>query len=176
MKEELSVLIDSRTIAAKVEELAGLISADYAGREVVALGILKGAWLFMADLVRHLTVPVVCDFVSISSYGQSTRSSGIVRITQDLSMNIQGRDVLIIEDIIDTGRTTHYLSRNLKTRRPASLKICTLLNKAERREVEVPLDYVGFTIPNKFVVGYGLDYADRYRQVPYVAELTFSED
>jgi hypoxanthine phosphoribosyltransferase len=176
MKEELSVMIDSRTIAAKVKEMARQISSDYSDSEVVALGILKGAWVFMADLVRQLTIPVVCDFVGISSYGNSTRSSGIVRITQDLSLNIQGKDVLIIEDIIDTGRTTNYLLRNLKTRRPASLKICTLLDKAERREVEVPLEYVGFTIPDRFVVGYGLDYADRYRQVPYVAELTLSED
>jgi hypoxanthine phosphoribosyltransferase len=176
MKEILTTLIDEETLNAKVEELAGQISRDYGGKEVVLLGILKGAWMFMADLIRKLDIPVMIDFVGISSYGTSTKSSGIVRITSDLSLNVQGKHVLIVEDITDTGMTTQYLLSNLKTRKPASLKICTLLDKTERREAEIPLDYVGFNIPNRFVVGYGLDYAERYRQLPYVAEVTFSEE
>lgn len=167
----LRVLISEADIQRRVDELARSISEDYVGRELVAVGILKGAWLFMADLVRRLQVPVLCDFMGISSYGDASESSGLVRVTSDLSIDVSGRHLLIVEDIVDTGRTTRYLLDNLLTRRPASFRICALLNKASRRNVDVPLDYVGFEIPDCFVVGYGLDYAQMYRQLPYVAEL-----
>ncbi len=173
MNEYLVPLITAEAIDQRVDELAARISADYQGRELVAVGILKGAWLFMADLVRRLSVPALIDFMGISSYGGGTETTGLVRITSDLSLSIRDRHVLIIEDIIDTGRTTRYLLDNLQTRQPASLRICALLDKAQRREAIVPLEYVGFTIPDRFVVGYGLDYAQKYRQLPYVAELTF---
>lgn len=175
MKERLIELISAADIAKRVDELAREISADYAGREVITVGILKGAWLFMADLVRRLTIPVMCDFIGISSYADQTESSGVVRITSDLGMNIKNKHVLVVEDIIDTGVTTRYLLENLKTRLPASISICVLLDKVERRVVKVPLDYIGFVIPSCFVVGYGLDYAQKYRNLPYVAELQLSE-
>lgn len=175
MKEYLKKIITEDKIALRVNELAKEISSDYRGKNLVAVGILKGAWIFMADLVRCLSIPVVCDFMGISSYGDEKETSGVVRITSDLSIPVENKHVLIIEDIIDTGVTTNYLIDNLKTRKPASLKICVLLNKAERRKIKVPLEYVGFTIPPDFVVGYGLDYAQKYRNLPYVAELSFSE-
>jgi hypoxanthine phosphoribosyltransferase len=173
MSEKLTPLITAEAIDARVGELARRISEDYAGRELLAVGILKGAWLFMADLVRRLTIPVLVDFMGISSYGGGTLSSGVVRISCDLSVSIRDRHVLVVEDIIDTGLTTRYLLDNLESRQPASIGICALLDKAGRRKAAVPLDYVGFAIPDRFVVGYGLDYDQRYRQLPYVAELSF---
>jgi hypoxanthine phosphoribosyltransferase len=165
------VLIDEERLRARVAELGEEVSADYAGREPLLIGVLKGAVFFMADLMRHLTVPCEIDFMAISSYGASTDSSGVVRILKDLDLNIEGRDVLVVEDIIDSGLTLSYLMRNLESREPASLEVCALLTKPERREMEVPVRYVGFEIPNRFVIGYGLDFAERYRNLPYVGVL-----
>jgi hypoxanthine phosphoribosyltransferase len=165
------VLIDEETLAARVAELGADVSADYEGRDLLLIGVLKGAVFFMADLMRHLTVPCEVDFMAISSYGDATDSSGIVRILKDLDINIEGRDVLVVEDIIDSGLTLSYLIRNLESREPASLEVCALLTKPSRREIDVPVRYVGFEIPNKFVVGYGLDFAERYRNLPYVGVL-----
>jgi hypoxanthine phosphoribosyltransferase len=166
------ILIDEETLAARVAELGAEVSSDYQGRDLLLIGVLKGAVFFMADLMRHLTVPCEVDFMAISSYGDSTDSSGIVRILKDLDINIEGRDVLVVEDIIDSGLTLSYLMRNLESREPASLEVCALLTKPARREIDVPVRYVGFEIPNRFVVGYGLDFAERYRNLPYVAVLS----
>ena len=165
------VLIDEETLAARVAELGAEVSADYHGRDLLLIGVLKGAVFFMADLMRHLTVPCEVDFMAISSYGDATDSSGIVRILKDLDINIKGRHVLVVEDIIDSGLTLSYLIRNLESREPATLEVCALLTKPSRREIDVPVRYVGFEIPNKFVVGYGLDFAERYRNLPYVGVL-----
>ena len=164
-------LIDESTLQARIRELGAEISSDYAGRDLLLIGVLKGAVFFMADLMRHLTVTCEVDFMAISSYGDSTDSSGVVRILKDLDINIEGRDVLVVEDIIDSGLTLSYLMRNLESREPASLEICALLTKPERREIDVPVRYVGFEIPNRFVIGYGLDFAERYRNLPYVGVL-----
>jgi hypoxanthine phosphoribosyltransferase len=165
------VLIDERRLQERIGELGEEISADYAGRDLLLLGVLKGAVFFMADLMRRLTVPCEIDFMAISSYGASTDSSGVVRILKDLDINIEGRDVLVVEDIIDSGLTLSYLVRTLEAREPASLAVCALLTKPERREIDVDVRYVGFEIPNRFVIGYGLDFAERYRNLPYVAVL-----
>jgi hypoxanthine phosphoribosyltransferase len=166
------VLLDADTVSSRVAELGAEISADYAGRDLLLIGVLKGAVFFMADLMRKLTVPCEVDFMAISSYGASTDSSGVVRILKDLDINIEGRDVLVVEDIIDSGLTLSYLMRNLESREPASLEICALLTKPARREIDVPVRYVGFEIPNRFVIGYGLDFGERYRNLPYVAVLS----
>jgi hypoxanthine phosphoribosyltransferase len=165
------VLIDRDALQRRIVELGEEISADYAGRDLLLVGVLKGAVFFMADLMRGLTIPCEIDFMAISSYGASTDSSGVVRILKDLDLNIEGRDVLVVEDIIDSGLTLSYLMRNLEAREPASLEICALLTKPERREIDVPVRYVGFEIPNRFVIGYGLDFAERYRNLPYVGVL-----
>ena len=165
------VLITAGELADRVGELGRQISADYAGREPVLVGVLTGAVVFLADLMRAVDVPLQCELMGVSSYGSASQSSGIVKITTDLAVTIEGRHVLIVEDIIDTGRTINYLRRNLETRHPQTLRICTLLDKIERREVPVDLDYVGFTIPNEFVVGYGLDHAGLHRNLPYLAAL-----
>ena len=165
------VLIDQDTLQRRIAELGEEISADYAGRDLLLIGVLKGAVFFMADLMRHLTVACEVDFMAISSYGAASDSSGVVRILKDLDINIAGRDVLVVEDIIDSGLTLSYLMRNLEAREPASLEICALLTKPERREIDVPVRYVGFEIPNRFVIGYGLDFAERYRNLPYVGVL-----
>jgi hypoxanthine phosphoribosyltransferase len=165
------VLIDQATLQRRIGELGEEISADYAGRDLLLVGVLKGAVFFMADLMRRLTIPCEIDFMAISSYGAATDSSGVVRILKDLDINIEGRDVLVVEDIIDSGLTLSYLMRNLEAREPASLEICALLTKPERREIDVPVRYVGFEIPNRFVIGYGLDFAERYRNLPYVGVL-----
>jgi hypoxanthine phosphoribosyltransferase len=165
------VLIPAEDLTARVAQLGRQIRGDYAGRTPMLVGVLKGAVVFLADLMRAIDAPCECDFIAVSSYGASTRSSGIVELTKDLSVPIDGRDVLIVEDIVDTGRTLAYLRRNLETRQPRTLRVCTLLDKASRREVPVSLDYVGFTIPDEFVVGYGLDLAGLYRNLPYLAVL-----
>jgi hypoxanthine phosphoribosyltransferase len=165
------ILVDADALRVRVSELGTEISSDYAGRDLLLVGVLKGAGFFMADLMRRLTVPCEIDFMAISSYGAATDSSGVVRILKDLDINLAGRDVLVVEDIIDSGLTLSYLMRNLRARKPASIEICALLTKPERREIEVPVKYVGFEIPNRFVIGYGLDYAERYRNLPYVAVL-----
>jgi len=165
------VLIDRDALQRRIAELGEEISADYAGRDLLLVGVLKGAVFFMADLMRGLSIPCEIDFMAISSYGDSTDSSGVVRILKDLDINIEGRAVLVVEDIIDSGLTLSYLMRNLEAREPASLEICALLTKPERREIDVPVRYVGFEIPNRFVIGYGLDFAERYRNLPYVGVL-----
>jgi hypoxanthine phosphoribosyltransferase len=165
------VLIDEAALRQRIEELGEEISADYDGREVLLVGVLKGAVFFMADLMRQLSLPCEIDFMAISSYGEGTDSSGVVRILKDLDSNITDRHVLILEDIIDTGLTLSYLMRNLGAREPASLEVCALLVKHGRRETDVPVKYVGFEIPNRFVVGYGLDFGERYRNLPHVAVL-----
>jgi hypoxanthine phosphoribosyltransferase len=164
-------LIDEARLSGRIAELGEEISNDYAGHDLLLVGVLKGAVFFMSDLMRHLTIPCEIDFMAISSYAGATESSGVVRILKDLDMNIEGRDVLVVEDIIDSGLTLSYLMRNLESREPASLEICALLTKPERREIDVPVRYVGFEIPNRFVVGYGLDFDEKYRNLPYVAVL-----
>ena len=165
------ILIDEDALSSRVAELGAEVSADYQGRDLLLIGVLKGAVFFMADLMRHVTVPCEVDFMAISSYGDSTDSSGIVRILKDLDINIEGRDVLVVEDIIDSGLTLSYLMRNLESREPASLEVCALMTKPARREIDVPVRYIGFEIPNRFVIGYGLDFAERYRNLPYVGVL-----
>ena len=165
------VLIEEDTLRERIAELGAEISADYAGKDLLLVGVLKGAVFFMADLMRHITVPCEVDFMAISSYGASTDSSGVVRILKDLDETIEGRNVLVVEDIIDSGLTLSYLKRTLGAWNPASLEICALLTKPERREVDVPVRYTGFEIPNRFVVGYGLDFAERYRNLRYVGVL-----
>lgn len=165
------IILSEEAISGRVSELGAQITNDYRGRELLAVGILKGAVLFLADLVRAIDLPVKVDFMALSSYGASSESSGIVRILKDLDENVQGRHVLVVEDIVDTGLTLNYLIDNLRSRRPESLKVCTLLDKPERRQVAIKPDYNGFTIPDRFVVGYGLDYAEKYRNLPYIAVL-----
>jgi hypoxanthine phosphoribosyltransferase len=170
------VLVSSEDLRRRVEELGSEISRDYEGRDLVLVGVLKGAVLFLADLMRHLTVPCEVDFMAVSSYGSTTDSSGVVRILKDLDASIEGRDVLIVEDIIDSGLTLQYLMRNLKVRSPRSLEVCALLTKPERRRVELPTRYVGFEIPNRFAIGYGLDHSQKYRNLDYVAVLEGGPD
>lgn len=165
------ILISEEEIQARIAELGKAISRDYEGEDLVLVCILKGGVTFLADLMRNLTIPHEVDFMAISSYGRGTTSSGVVRILKDLDTNIEGRNVLIVEDIIDTGHTLEYIIANLRTRRPKSLRICTLLSKPSRREVDIPLDYVGFEIPNEFVIGYGLDFAEHYRNLPFIGVL-----
>jgi len=166
------ILISEDEIRAKVRELGGLISADYSGRAVTLVSVLKGSLPFMADLMRAIDVPVQIDLMEVSSYGgATTETSGLVRILKDLSSSISGRDVLIVEDIIDTGLTLNYLLRYLRGKNPATLRICALLDKPARRLVEIPIDYTGFTIPDEFVVGYGLDFGEFYRNLPFIGVL-----
>ena len=165
------ILVQADDLQHRVRELGVEISRDYESRNLVLVGVLKGAVLFIADLMRHLTVPSEIDFMAVSSYGSSTDSSGVVRILKDLDAAIEGRDVLIVEDIVDSGLTLQYLLRSLGARNPATLEVCALLTKPERRKVELPTRYVGFEIPNRFAIGYGLDHEERYRNLPYVAAL-----
>jgi hypoxanthine phosphoribosyltransferase len=165
------VLIEEDAVAARVAELGADVSTDYADKDLLLVGVLKGAVFFMADLMRQLTIPCEVDFMAISSYGAATDSSGVVRILKDLDINIEGREVLVVEDIIDSGLTLSYLMRMLESRNPASLEVCALLTKPARREIDVRVRYTGFEIPNEFVIGYGLDFGERYRNLPYVAVL-----
>src|SRR3954465_10671406 len=165
------ILVQRDELAHRVRQLGEEISRDYEGRDLFLVGVLKGAVFFLSDLMRHMEVPCEVDFMGVASYGSSTDSSGIVRILKDLDAPIQGREVLIVEDIVDSGLTLSYLLRTLNAREPASLEVCALLTKPERREVDLPIRYTGFEIPNKFVIGYGLDHAERYRNLPYVAVL-----
>lgn len=162
------ILISEDEIQARVRELGQAISQDYAGQTITLLCVLKGGLMFLCDLAKHITEPVTYDFMSVSSYGDATESSGVVRITKDLEESIEGKHVIIVEDIIDTGLTLSYLLKNLHSRNPASLRICTLLNKPANRRVEIPMDYVGFEVPNEFLVGYGLDFKQMYRNIPYI--------
>ena len=173
MSEKIRELISEKDVAAKIAEMGAQISKDYEGERVYLLCILKGGVFFTTELAKHITVPVNIDFMSVSSYGGETTSSGIVRIVKDLDTPIEGKNVLIAEDIIDTGRTLAYLMEHLKQRKPKSLKLCTLLDKPDRRVSDVKVDYTGFEIPDEFVVGYGLDYDQRYRNLPYVGVIEF---
>ena len=175
LEHPIEELISAEAIAKRVAELGNQLSADYGSftktSEVVAIGVLKGSVIFLADLIRAMHIPVYLEFIGISSYGDATSSSGVVQITQDLSRPIEGKHVIVVEDIVDTGHTVHYLMENLRTRRPASVKLCSLLHKPERAERQVTIDYLGFTIPNKFVVGYGLDMAQKYRNLPFIGHV-----
>jgi len=166
------VLVQPDELRARVEALGAQISTDYDGRDLLLVGVLKGAIFFLSDLMRQIEIPVEVDFMAVASYGSQTDSSGGVRILKDLDAPIEGRDVLIVEDIIDSGLTLQYLMRNLGARNPGSLEVCALLTKPERRKVEVVPRYVGFEIPDRFAIGYGLDHAERYRNLPYVAALS----
>lgn len=165
------VLVSRDELAGRVAELGGVITRDYAGRSPLLVGVLKGAVVFLGDLVRRIDLPLTIDFMAVASYGAGTRASGAVRLTADLAVSIEGRDVILVEDIVDSGRTLAYLRRNLATRRPRSLAACALLDKRERREVEVPVDYVGFVVPDRFVVGYGFDHDGRHRGLPDIHAL-----
>jgi hypoxanthine phosphoribosyltransferase len=165
------ILLDADTIARRVRELGAALTRDYEGRQPVFVSVLKGGLVFLADLMREVELPVSVDFMEVSSYGSGTETSGQVRILKDLSASIEGRDVVLVEDIIDTGLTLNYLLRYLADKGPASLRIVCLLDKPARRLAEIPIDYRGFTIPDRFVIGYGLDYAERYRNLPFIGVL-----
>lgn len=168
MSEKIRVLLSEEEVTKRIRELSEVISKDYAGKQVHLICVLKGGVFFTCELAKNITVPVSFDFMSVSSYGNDTKSSGVVKIIKDLDESIENKDVLVVEDIIDSGRTLSYLLENLKSRNPKSLKLCTLLDKPDRRVTEVSVDYTGFSIPDEFVVGYGLDYAQKYRNLPYI--------
>ncbi len=170
--EDLEILLPEKDIQAEVKALAGRVASAYEGRPLLLVGVLKGAWVFLADLVRHIPFNVDVDFIKVSSYGNATDSSGEVKFEMDFSHSIQGKDVLIVEDIVDSGLTLKYLKKNLLTRKPASVRVCALLDKPERHQTDVEIDYRGFEIPDRFVVGYGLDCAGFFRNLPSVAALT----
>ncbi|HOM43221.1 MAG TPA: hypoxanthine phosphoribosyltransferase [Bacillota bacterium] len=166
-----SILISEEEIAKRVKELGKQLTEDYKGKELLVVGILKGCMLFLSDLVRTIDLPLTLDFMVVSSYGATTKSSGVVRIVKDLEREIEGKDVLIVEDIVDTGLTLSYLVENFKARNPKSVKVCSLLDKPDRRKAQVDIQYIGFKIPDEFVVGYGLDYGENYRNLPFVCVL-----
>ena len=173
MAEKIRVLLSEEEVDAKIKQIGEQISKDYAGRQVHLVCVLKGGSFFMCELAKRITVPMSLDFMSVSSYGSETKSSGVVRIVKDLDEPLKGKNVIVIEDIVDSGRTLSYLLDMLKDRGPESLRLCTLLDKPERRVVDVNVDYTGFQIPDKFVVGYGLDYDQRYRNLPYIGVVEF---
>lgn len=168
MAETVRVMIEEEAVEKRIRELGERISRDYAGKQVHLICVLKGGVFFMCELAKRITVPVSMDFMSVGSYGDGTSSSGVVKIAKDLDETLEGKDVLVVEDIIDSGRTLHYLLEVLKKRQPKSMRLCTLLDKPDRRVADVKVDYVGFEIPDEFVVGYGLDYAQKYRNLPYI--------
>lgn len=172
--ETIKVLITEARIDARIRQIGAQISKDYAGKQLHMIGVLKGGSFFLCELAKRITIPVFLDFISVSSYGSGTESSGVVRIVKDLDEPLEGREVLVIEDIVDSGRTLKYLFGLLNDRKPASLRLCTLLDKPERREVEVRVDYTGFQIDDEYVVGYGLDYDQKYRNLPYVGIVEFT--
>ena len=173
MAEKVRVLLSEEEVDAKIKAIGEQISKDYAGKQVHLVCVLKGGSFFMCELAKRITVPVSLDFMSVSSYGSETKSSGVVRIVKDLDEPLEGKDVIVIEDIVDSGRTLSYLMEMLKDRGPASLRLCTLLDKPDRRVVDVKVDYTGFNIPDEFVVGYGLDYDQRYRNLPFIGVVEF---
>ncbi|MDY3251162.1 MAG: hypoxanthine phosphoribosyltransferase [Candidatus Choladocola sp.] len=176
MKEKVKIFLPEEEVNSRIAEIAKQISADYAGREVHLICILKGSVFFMCELAKRITVPVTMDFMSVSSYGSDTKSSGVVKIIKDLDEPLDGRDVLVVEDIIDSGRTLSYLLEILSKRNPKSLRLCTLLDKPDRRVTQVSVDYTCFNIPDEFVVGYGLDYAQKYRNLPFIGILEFQDE
>ena len=176
MNEKIRVLLSEEEVDAKIKEIADQVSKDYEGKQVHLICVLKGGVYFTCELSKRITVPVSLDFMSVSSYGDDTKSSGVVKIVKDLDQPLEGKDVLIVEDIIDSGRTLSYLIEILKKRNPNSLRLCTLLDKPERRVTDVKVDYCCFNIPDEFVVGYGLDYAQKYRNLPYIGVVEFEED
>lgn len=176
MSEEIKVLIEEEKISARIREIADQINQEYEGREICLLGILKGGAFFTCELSKRITVPVRIGFMSVASYGDGITSSGAVTINSDADLDVKGKHVIVVEDIIDTGRTLAFLLNMLAKRNPASLKLCALLDKPERRVVRVPADYVGFEVPDRFLVGFGLDYAQKYRNLPYIGELLLEED
>ena len=169
--KDVKIIISKRELKKRVKELGAKISKDYAGKELILIGILKGSFIFLADLIRQIKIPHEVDFIAVASYGQEIEGSGAVRLIKDLSANIEGKNVIIIEDIVDTGLTLNFIRKNLLLRNPKSLEIVTLLDRKERRKVQVPIKYVGFEVPNEFVVGYGLDLGERYRNLPYIAKV-----
>ncbi len=173
MAEHVRVLKSEEEVDRRIKEMGEQISRDYAGKQIHLICVLKGGSFFMCELAKRITTDVSLDFMSVSSYGSDTKSSGVVKIVKDLDESIQGKDVLVVEDIIDSGRTLSYLMEMLRDRKPASLKLCTLLDKPDRRVVNVDVDYTGFQIPDEFVVGYGLDYDQRYRNLPYIGVISF---
>ncbi len=173
MAERVRVLFTEEEVVARIREIGEQISKDYEGRELHMICVLKGGTFFMCELAKRITVPVSMDFMAVSSYGDGTSSSGVVKIVKDLDEPITGKDVLVVEDIVDTGRTLSHLMELLRERGPASIRLCTLLDKPDRRVVEVPVDYTGYQIPDEFVVGYGLDYAQKYRNLPYIGMISF---
>ena len=173
MSEKIRVLLSEAEVDARIQEVADVINRDYEGKEVHMICVLKGGVFFMCELAKRITRPVTLDFMSVSSYGDDTKSSGVVKIVKDLDQPLEGRDVLIVEDIIDSGRTLSYLVENLKSRGAKTVRLCTLMSKPSRRVVDVPVDYIGYEIPDEFVVGYGLDYAQRYRNLPYDGVVEF---
>lgn len=173
MAEKIKVMLTEEEVDAKICEIGKQISEDYAGRQVHLVCVLKGGSFFMCELAKRITVPVSLDFMSVSSYGGETKSSGVVKIVKDLDEPLKGKDVIVVEDIVDSGRTLSYLMEMLRDRGPASLRLCTLLDKPDRRVVDVHVDYTGFQIPDEFVVGYGLDYDQRYRNLPYIGKVEF---
>lgn len=176
MKEQVKILIEKQKLIKRVKELAEEISRDYEGKELHLICILKGSIMFTVDLARELTCPTLFHFMKVSSYGGSTSTSGVIKIEQDLDENIEGKDVLVVEDIVDSGRTLKNLTELLRSRHPATLKVCSLLDKPDRRQVEMAADYTGFVIPDEFVVGYGLDYDQRYRNLDFIGVLSFLEE
>ncbi len=173
MAERIRVMLTEEEVDAKIREIGEQISKDYEGKEVHLICVLKGGSFFMCELAKRITVPVSFDFMSVSSYGAGTSSSGVIKIVKDLDDSIMGKDVIVVEDIVDSGRTLSYLMELLKERKPASLRLCTLLDKPDRRVIQVPVDYTCFQIPDEFVVGYGLDYAQKYRNLPYIGIVEF---
>jgi hypoxanthine phosphoribosyltransferase len=169
------ILVQADDLQHRVRELGEQVSRDYQGKDLLLIGVLKGAVFFLSDLMRHIDVPCEVDFMAVASYGSSTDSSGVVRILKDLDAPLEGRDVLIVEDIVDSGLTLQYLMRTLEARKPRTLEVCALLTKPERRKIETNARYIGFEIPDKFAIGYGLDYAERYRNLPYVAALELAD-
>lgn len=172
MEQKIDVMIDAEAVEARIAEIAEQLSMEYAGKTIHIIGVLKGSVFFMCELAKHLSVPVTMDFMSVSSYGNDTKSSGVVKMIKDLDESIEGRDVVLIEDIMDSGRTLSYLVNILKERKPASFKVVTLLDKPDRRVVELEPDITGFVIPDRFVVGYGLDCAQKYRNLPYIGVIS----
>lgn len=166
------ILISEEELKKRASELGAQISKDYEGKNLLLVSILKGSVLFMADLMRSITIPLSIDFMSVSSYGGGVKTTGVVKIIKDLDINLEGKNILVVEDILDSGKTLYYLRNMLSARHPASFKICTLLDKPERREADIAADYVGFTVPNEFIVGYGLDYEEEYRNIPYIGVLS----